>query len=233
MLRRFRNDPPPPATIYDGERSGAHLRADALASLITGQAPCDRPDTMLLVIADYDICARQLRGLRYDDGQPVAADQIARVCAEAQILPAVFSADGDPLWLGRAARRASLGQRIVLAARDGGCVNCAAPQTPPSPTTSDGTAGADPQTSTTSPCCATAATTSSTTTTGTSAPTGTTGNTCNLPTPRRRPPSRQLPRPSATPSSQPEAWPTVAGCARSDRGFQAARQRILLTLSGG
>ena len=127
MLRRFRNDPPPPATIYDGERSGAHLRADALASLITGQAPCDRPDTMLLVIADYDVCARQLRGPRYDDGQPGAADQSARVCAEAQILPAVFSADGDPLWLGRAARRASLGQRIVLAARDGGCVNCAAP----------------------------------------------------------------------------------------------------------
>ncbi len=127
MLRRFRNDPPPPATIYDGERSGAHLRADALASLITGQAPCERPDTMLLVIADYDICSQQLRGLRYDDAQPVAPDHIARLCAQAQILPAIFSADGDPLWLGRAARRASLGQRIVLAARDGGCVNCAAP----------------------------------------------------------------------------------------------------------
>ncbi len=127
MLRRFRNDPPPRATIHDGPRSGAHLRADALASLITGQAPCDRPDTTLLLIADYDVCAQMLRGLRYDDGQPVATDQIARLCAEAKILPAVFSADGDPLWLGKTPRRAGPGQRIVLAARDGGCVNCAAP----------------------------------------------------------------------------------------------------------
>ena len=57
----------------------------------------------------------------------MAADQIAKLAAEAKVLPAIFSADGDPLWLGRTDRRASAGQRIVLAARDGGCANCAAP----------------------------------------------------------------------------------------------------------
>ena len=57
----------------------------------------------------------------------MAADQIARLAADAKILPAIFNTDGDPLWLGRADRHASFGQRIMLAARDGGCVNCASP----------------------------------------------------------------------------------------------------------
>ncbi len=81
----------------------------------------------LLVIADYDTVSGELRNLRYDDGLPVAADQIARLAAHAKVLPAIFNAEGDPLWLGRAERHASAGQRMALAARDGGCVNCAAP----------------------------------------------------------------------------------------------------------
>ena len=83
--------------------------------------------TTLLMIADYDTVARELKNLRYDDGLPVAADRIAELAAQAKILPAIFNAEGDPLWLGRTQRDASAGQRIVLAARDGGCVNCAAP----------------------------------------------------------------------------------------------------------
>ena len=102
-------------------------RADALANLITGEGPHNRPDTTLLVIADYDTVSARLHNLRYDDATPVPADQIANVAAQAKILPAIFSAEGDPLWLGRAQRHASAGQRIALAARDGGCVNCAAP----------------------------------------------------------------------------------------------------------
>ncbi len=71
--------------------------------------------------------SRELRDLRYDDGMPVPADRIAKLAADAKVLPAIFGADGDPLWLGRTQRSASAGQRIVLAARDGGCANCAAP----------------------------------------------------------------------------------------------------------
>ena len=127
MVRTYRNG----TTVYgSGPIQGltsAQRRADALANLITGEGPHRRPRTTLLVIADYDTVARELRNLRYDDGLPVAADQIARLAAEAKILPAIFNAEGDPLWLGRSKRDASFGQRIVLAARDGGCVNCAAP----------------------------------------------------------------------------------------------------------
>ena len=95
--------------------------------MITGEGPFARSNTTLLVIADYDTVSRELKNLRYDDGLPVPADQIARIAAEAKILPAVFSAERDPLWLGRTQRDASPGQRMVLAARDGGCVNCASP----------------------------------------------------------------------------------------------------------
>ena len=79
------------------------------------------------MIADYDAVTRELKNLRYDDGLPLAADRIGELAADAKILPAIFNAEGDPLWLGRADRNASAGQRIALAARDGGCANCAAP----------------------------------------------------------------------------------------------------------
>ena len=125
MVRSYKCGPP----IYGSKQAptGANRRADALAELITGEGPNERPKATLLVIADYDAVARQLRDLRYDDGLPVAADRIAGLAAQAKIVPAFFDADGDPLWLGKARRGASPGQRIVLAARDGGCVNCAKP----------------------------------------------------------------------------------------------------------
>jgi len=127
MVRTYRNG----TTVYgSGPIQGLtsqQRRADALANLITGEGAHRRPKTTLLLIADYDAAAREMCNLRYDDGLAVAADQIAELAAEAKILPAVFNAEGDPLWLGRAERHASAGQRIVLAARDGGCVNCAAP----------------------------------------------------------------------------------------------------------
>ena len=122
MVRNYRNAESPNAEMTYQQR-----RADALANLITGEGGHHRPDTTLLVIADYDAVSGELNKLRYDDGLAVPADQIAKLAADAEILPAVFNAEGDPLWLGRAERHASAGQRIVLAARDGGCVNCAAP----------------------------------------------------------------------------------------------------------
>ena len=122
MVRTYRNGEGPHERVTYQQR-----RADALANLITGEGAFGRPKTTLLVIADYDAASRELRDLRYDDGLPVPADQIARIAAEAKILPTVFSAEGDPLWLGRTQRDATAGQRMVLAARDGGCVNCASP----------------------------------------------------------------------------------------------------------
>ena len=127
MVRTYRNSPTVGGWGPIQGLTSQQRRADALANLITGEGPHRRPKATLLLIADYDTVARELHNLRYDDALPVAADQIAGLATDAKILPAVFSAEGDPLWLGRAQRDASTGQRIVLAARDGGCVNCAAP----------------------------------------------------------------------------------------------------------
>ena len=127
MVRTYRNRVAVNGIDRTDSGTPAQRRADALANLITGEGPHNRPDTTLLVIADYDTVSRELHNLRHDDATPVPADRIANIAAEAKILPAIFNADGDPLWLGRTQRHASAGQRIALAARDGGCVNCAAP----------------------------------------------------------------------------------------------------------
>ena len=122
MVRSYRNSERSHQDVSSQQR-----RADALANLITGEGPHQRPKVTLLMIADYDTVTRELRNLRYDDGLPVSVDQIAKLASDVKILPAIFDAEGDPLWLGRAQRDASAGQRIVLAARDGGCVNCGSP----------------------------------------------------------------------------------------------------------
>ena len=127
MVRAYRND-----TAINGIDRMTGLtpqqrRADALVNLITDEGPHRRPKTTLLVIADYDTVAGELRNLRYDDGMPVPPDQVANLAVDAQIVPAIFNAEGEPLWLGRTQRHASAGQRMVLAARDGGCAICSSP----------------------------------------------------------------------------------------------------------
>ncbi|WP_419925101.1 HNH endonuclease [Candidatus Poriferisocius sp.] len=52
---------------------------------------------------------------------------MARLVADADVYTAFADADGQPLWLGRSKRSASLAQRIMLAARDGGCIGCNSP----------------------------------------------------------------------------------------------------------
>jgi HNH endonuclease len=43
------------------------------------------------------------------------------LASEAEIIPAVLSGTGQPLWLGRTRRLASAAQTYALHARDGGC----------------------------------------------------------------------------------------------------------------
>ena len=98
--------------------------ADALETLITRDGSGKSQSTTLLVIADYDTTAGRLQTPRLADGTPLVAEELVRLACEAAILPAVFDAKSQPLWLGREYRHASDGQRAVLAARDKGCVGC-------------------------------------------------------------------------------------------------------------
>ena len=99
------------------------LTADALSELIAGTANVRRGKNNLLIIADYDIVNDRLANPRLDDGTPLSAQILAEHATDAKVLPAVFKADWSELALGRT-RNASDAQRLVLAARDGGCIGC-------------------------------------------------------------------------------------------------------------
>jgi hypothetical protein len=54
-------------------------------------------------------------------GQSISASALLHLACDAQIVPVVFSDTGGILAYGRERRLASVGQRLALAARDGGC----------------------------------------------------------------------------------------------------------------
>ena len=60
-----------------------------------------------------------------DDGTPLSAELLAQEALDAEIYCGVFNADWTNLALGRS-RNASDAQRLILAARDRGCVRCGA-----------------------------------------------------------------------------------------------------------
>ena len=105
------------------EPTRAQLTADAISDLIAGTDKTRRAATNLLIIADYDIANDRLANPRLDDGTPLSARQLAEYAVDANVLAAVFSADWSQLALGRT-RNASDAQRLILAARDGGCIGC-------------------------------------------------------------------------------------------------------------
>ncbi len=105
------------------EPTRAQLTADAISDLIAGTDKTRRAATSLLIIADYDIANDRLANPRLDDGTPLSARQLADYAVDANVLPAVFSSDWSQLALGRT-RNANDAQRLVLAARDGGCIGC-------------------------------------------------------------------------------------------------------------
>ena len=102
----------------------AQLYADAFEALVTRQGKGKPLRTTLVVVADYDLVADQLANPRLADGTPLAADEFLQLALEAEILPALFDTQGQPLWLGREYRDATTAQRIALAVRDKGCVGC-------------------------------------------------------------------------------------------------------------
>ena len=112
-------------TQHEGSADHTHAQhaADALAELVCGDT---RFDTRLLILADYDHTADTLGNPRLDDGTPLSAELLAQEALDAEVYCGVFNADWTNLALGRS-RNASDAQRLILAARDRGCVRCSAP----------------------------------------------------------------------------------------------------------
>ncbi|TNC28600.1 HNH endonuclease signature motif containing protein [Amycolatopsis alkalitolerans] len=110
------------------ERDTAERRGDALAEIIALAARVDDLSVqggeraLMMVTVTLDDVRDQLRNALLDVPGCHAPDDLRRLACEVAILPAMFSARGEPLYLGRTQRLASRAQRRVLAHRDSGCV---------------------------------------------------------------------------------------------------------------
>ena len=114
--------------------------ADALAELICdeshdssnssngkeGKKRRKRQGTNLLVLADFDVIKQQLINARLADGTPIPVTELRDLAIDAEILPSIFDAETQNLWLGRSRRTASEAQRMDLTARDEHCIGCEA-----------------------------------------------------------------------------------------------------------
>ena len=109
---------------HDGAADHTHAQhaADALAELVCGDTP-KRAKAQLLILADYDHTNDTLNNPRLDDGTPLSAELLAQEALDAEVYCGVFNADWTNLALGRS-RNANDAQRLILAARDGGCAHC-------------------------------------------------------------------------------------------------------------
>lgn len=128
-LRRRRPDGDTPP-VSDDDRTIPQLQADALAAIARHTLGCDRtlaPLAKATVVVRLDLDAlREGLGHASIDGidQPISAATARRLCADAELIPAVLGGESIPLDLGRSARLFSKAQRIALAERDGGCAAC-------------------------------------------------------------------------------------------------------------
>jgi len=117
--------------------------ADALVALITQRpespgtvggddvqgdgSECDEivpQATTLIVSVDYDTLCGQLKSAGPIDGTPIDIEDLRHIACDAGIVPAIFAADGQPLYLGRKQRAVTAAQKLALIARDKQCVGC-------------------------------------------------------------------------------------------------------------
>ena len=107
-------------------RTPQQRMADALAELICEPGNGKKQGTNLLVLADFDVIKQQLVNARLADGTAIPVNTLRDLALEADILPSIFDAETQNMWLGRTRRTASEAQRMALIARDEHCIGCEA-----------------------------------------------------------------------------------------------------------
>jgi hypothetical protein len=103
----------------DGQRSWNQLQADALVGLVTDARSLDRRVPELAVLIDRDTLVDGLHErsvCETADGNPLPPETIRRLGCDADILPVVLGAHGEPLDVGRTQRLATRAQRRALRA---------------------------------------------------------------------------------------------------------------------
>ena len=135
--RLFRED-----SKAGSNRTHEQRNADALVALITQEpahadssADGDTADegsyreikpqaTTLIVSVDYDTLSGQLKNAGLIDGTPIDIDDLRHIACDAGIIPAIFAADSQPLYMGRKQRAVTSAQKLALVARDRQCMGC-------------------------------------------------------------------------------------------------------------
>ena len=119
-VRRQRND------SDAGDQTAFDQRmADALESLVCADTGARKPHgTTLILTADWDALNQKLADARLVDGTPLPVSEALRLACNAEIVPCVFDAAGQELWVGRKHRLATEAQRAALIIRDKHCIGC-------------------------------------------------------------------------------------------------------------
>jgi hypothetical protein len=88
-------------------------------------APEAPPDPVPLGFGGVDVAALLTQGAgglaRLGHGQNISAKALLQMACDAKVIPVIFNETGGILAYGQRRRLASKGQRLALAARDGGC----------------------------------------------------------------------------------------------------------------
>jgi hypothetical protein len=112
------NEPETESGINPPETGGANDDASGPGCDPAPQA------TTLIVSVDYDTLSGQLKNARLIDGTPIDVDDLRHIACDAGIVPAIFAADGQPLYMGRKQRAVTAAQKLALIARDKQCIGC-------------------------------------------------------------------------------------------------------------
>ncbi|MCY3805026.1 MAG: HNH endonuclease signature motif containing protein [bacterium] len=118
-MRAMRNRP------GSAEHSYPQRAADVVAELFGTHSDCNRQQTSLLVLTDYDHASGHLLNPRLDDGTPIPVEVAAELAVNARVMPVLFDANWQNIAIGTS-RNPNEAQRMLLAARDGGCIGCRA-----------------------------------------------------------------------------------------------------------
>ncbi|WP_166870576.1 HNH endonuclease signature motif containing protein [Salinibacterium sp. ZJ450] len=112
-------DPRSPEQLaFDGFLALLQLGIDADPGQICGS----RKPAVRLLVAETELQKTDGRGWIEGQKVPVSMQTITRAMCEAGVVPISFGDDGQSLRLGREQRLFNPKQRLVLAARDGGCM---------------------------------------------------------------------------------------------------------------
>ena len=137
LLRRDSADGRDPSEV----RTQAHRMADTLFELLTNldpntgevlgdsAGPRAKASTQVIVVAEQGVVdGTKPRGRCEIIGVgPVPREILRTLSPDTELAGLIYDRAGRVLWLGRRQRLANAAQRLAVAVRDGGCVQCGAP----------------------------------------------------------------------------------------------------------